>query len=435
MDAPTDQITRETVFSDINYAESAETGIYSKLSEDGFASGTQVSVTFLAGLSGDDFNIHSNLPEYSQFYDNTLLPGNTTVSGLWNSCYKSIYSCNSVIQGLENASFLDLSGKSRLLAEAKFLRAFSHFYLTTLYGDVPIVTTTSVDVTKSLPRDRQEDVFLQIERDLIEARDILPESFDAYGGERIRATKYSASALLARLYLYKKDWPRAEAESTRIIDNKGQFSLLQNLNDVFLKNSKEAIWQLVPRLLDTREANVFIIRTTPNNASLSKELFDSFDTNDLRRSSWIGIYSSASDQFYFPNKYKTIGSSVLTEYSMVLRLSEQFLIRAEARLNQNKLLGNEGAASDINRIRNRAGLVDTPATTREDLFLEIVNQRRFELFSEWGHRWLDLKRLDLATIVLKPIKPYWTESSVIYPIPQYDIVNNSNLIQNYGYPN
>jgi hypothetical protein len=118
---------------------------------------------------------------------------------------------------------------------------------------------------------------------------------------------------------------------------------------------------------------------------------------------------------------------------MVLRLAEQYLVRAEARLKQNKLTGNNSAASDLNAIRHRAGLLNSTAITSEALMAEVLEQRKLELFSEWGHRWLDLKRTGNATNVLGPVKASWQPTDTLYPIPKYELINNHNLTQNEGY--
>jgi hypothetical protein len=431
-----DQIIRSTVFTDDSYATSALTGIYSELSANGASNGGSASISMLSGFSADEFDIHTTAGDYAQFYANALTPDNTNISGIWNLCYKIIYMANDIIEGLGNSTGMSETVKNQLTGEAKFLRAFAHLYLTSLFGDVPVVTTTDVDVTRNLSRSAQSDVYLQIESDLVAAKELLPESYSQFFGERVRANKYAAIALLARLYLYKKDWPRAEQESTRIIEKENQYELLNELNAVFLKNSKEAIWQLIPR--EKLSPDGFILTSVPGFASLSETLVNTFEASDQRKAKWAGTFvSPALDTFYYPFKYKVKIATVeskYVEYSMVLRLAEQYLIRAEARARQNKLTGINSAEADINKIRNRAGLLNTTASTEEGMLDEILLQRRLELFSEWGHRWIDLTRTGKATAILDPIKPQWKETSVLYPLPRYELINNHELTQNEGYP-
>lgn len=116
---------------------------------------------------------------------------------------------------------------------------------------------------------------------------------------------------------------------------------------------------------------------------------------------------------------------------MVLRLAEQYLIRSEARAMQSNF---EGALQDINQTRSRAGLTDVDLDNTAELLTAIEKERRIELFSEWGHRWLDLKRLNRADAVLSIFKASnWNSTDIFYPIPKSDLINNKSLIQNPGY--
>jgi hypothetical protein len=131
----------------------------------------------------------------------------------------------------------------------------------------------------------------------------------------------------------------------------------------------------------------------------------------------------------------------MTEYFMVLRLGEQYLIRAEARAKQGNI---GGAQSDLNVIRNRAGLPNTTASDEASLITAILKERRVELFCEWGHRWFDLKRLgkiDEVMNIVTPIKSngtvQWQSYKALYPLPLGDLfinnIQNPYLTQNPGY--
>jgi hypothetical protein len=166
---------------------------------------------------------------------------------------------------------------------------------------------------------------------------------------------------------------------------------------------------------------------------LSNDFVAAINLEDKRLAHWVGY--NASREFYFPQKYKDGSSSGnITEYSMVLRLAEQYLIRAEARAMQGNL---PGAISDLDKLRNRANLElianTLPGIPQEDLLEEIMEERKRELFSEWGHRWLDLKRLQKTAEVLKPIKPQWQDTDIFYPIPEEERAKNPNIEQNEGY--
>ena len=113
------------------------------------------------------------------------------------------------------------------------------------------------------------------------------------------------------------------------------------------------------------------------------------------------------------------------------------MIRAEARAQ----IGNiSGAQSDLNTVRNRAGLADTPAGDQASLLAAILDERRHELFSEWGHRWFDLKRtgkIDEVMSLVTPIKSggvtTWHSYQQLYPLPLSELQRAPNLVQNSGY--
>jgi hypothetical protein len=146
----------------------------------------------------------------------------------------------------------------------------------------------------------------------------------------------------------------------------------------------------------------------------------------------VGVDVYAGTTYYFPYKYKIrTGYTPLNEYYTVLRLAEQYLIRAEARVYINDFAG---AKADINTIRTRAGLSNTSASDKASLLLAIEQERRIELFVEWGHRWLDLKRTGRASAILAPLKGAdWQSTDILWPIPQSQINTNPSLIQNPGY--
>jgi len=117
---------------------------------------------------------------------------------------------------------------------------------------------------------------------------------------------------------------------------------------------------------------------------------------------------------------------------MTLRLGEQYLIRAEARAQQNNISGSQ---TDLNVIRRRAGLTNTTASDQPSLLAAILDERRHERFCEWGHRWLDLKRTNKVTSTFSsiPYKSAYQPYQQLYPIPIYELATNPNLTQNPGY--
>ena len=113
---------------------------------------------------------------------------------------------------------------------------------------------------------------------------------------------------------------------------------------------------------------------------------------------------------------------------------EQYLIRAEARAKQQNI---SGAISDLDIIRKRSGLEliadRNPTISEEEVLTIIMEERRKELFTEWGHRWLDLKRTNRAEEALGDNNSFWQNTDVFYPIPSEERMKNPNLSQNDGY--
>ena len=112
-------------------------------------------------------------------------------------------------------------------------------------------------------------------------------------------------------------------------------------------------------------------------------------------------------------------------------MAEQYLIRSEARIQQGNLAGG---IQDLNTIRNRAGLSNFNLTDKNSLLTAVLHERQVELFTEWGHRWFDLKRTNNATNVLNAVKGAgWQPFDTLYPVPQVEIQNNGRIVQNAGY--
>lgn len=435
---PKTMLTTATIFSSDVLAEAVMTGIYAHLATGGFAGGDYFSgISFVSGVSSDEFTNYDNYKE--QFYRCNINPAaNPSLNEVWKTPYTAIYNTNALLEGLDASTAITGPVKERLTGEAKFIRAFAYFYLVNLFGDVPLHLTTDYRANAQASKTERAKIYHQIISDLEDAKQLLPEAYPT--GQRIKPNKAVAVALLARVYLYTRDWEKAEAAATGVIDNSA-YSLLPDLQNVFLKNSGEAIWQLMPTQqgYNTWEGYFFAIVSNPAAAgqiTLSEALLQAFEPGDARKTNWTNSYTEGSNTWYYPYKYKVSEyNAPLTEYSMVLRLAEQYLIRAEARAQQNKLAD---AISDIDSVRHRAQLPlihDTdPGIGKEALLEAILHEKMTELFSEWGHRWLDLKRTQKADEVLKDLKaPNWQLDDTLYPIPQDEILNNPRITQNKGY--
>jgi len=454
VDGPSTSLNSANIYENSNTAASVLTSVYTNLSAENLQSGSLPSMSYLGGLSSDELVMYnpSSAANLNGYYINDL---GVNVAGyeFWNSTYPNIYIANAAIEGLSSSKTLEQSVKQQLIGEAKFIRAFCFFYLVNLYGDVPLTLTTDFKTNASMARTPKDQVWQQIITDLKDAQSLLSADYkdatlSALSLERVRPTKAAATALLARAYLYTNDWQNAEVQATSLLANPS-YSLV-DLNDAFKRNNKEAIWQLQPVIKgNTLEGQAFIIVSLMDaSVYLSQGLLNSFDPGDMRKTKWIADFNANGTVYPYANKYKIPYNPEATveEYATVFRLAEQYLIRAEARVHLGKI--PEGI-SDLNILRDRASdktgnlpsrlKALSPNLSGNAALSAVEKERRTELFAEWGHRWLDLKRtgriddvMSVATVEKDPIAS-WKNTSQLFPIPINDLKNNPRLVQNPGY--
>lgn len=184
---------------------------------------------------------------------------------------------------------------------------------------------------------------------------------------------------------------------------------------------------------NTQEGDLYIFKAGPPPiVGLREEFINAFEPGDKRKTQWTVMVSNGNQRWYYVYKYKQDQPTASSlEYSVVLRLAEQYLIRAEARAFQGDLTG---AKEDLNVIRNAAGLSNAAALSFQDIMVDILQQRRFELFTEFGQRFFDLKRFGKLDETLSPLKPGWDANDQLWPIPVLELNSNPNLNpQNQGY--
>ncbi|MAM28222.1 MAG: RagB/SusD family nutrient uptake outer membrane protein [Flavobacteriaceae bacterium] len=431
LDSPKHLIKGETLFTDSHAVQAAMVGIYANLRENTILTGGHQGLSALLGTYADELDYYSpfGLPE-EQFYKNTLSPSDPVIAEIWNNAYNQIYAANAIIEGVKDSPYFTQEEQTAFTGEALFIRAIIHFYLVNLYGDIPYITTTDYRINKTVSRQPETTVYEVISTDLLQAVDDLPEIDSS--GAHLRPTKYTAMALLARVYAYTQQWQLATQYATQVINNNSWEPAIEN---VFLKNSSSTLWQFSSGASrsNTLEAQTFIVLAAPpNTMALNNSLAASFEEADLRKEHWLGTVTDGTTTWYFPYKYKQrTGSGTAVEYSIVMRMAEQYLIRAEA----NTHLGNfEQARADIDKIRERAGLASTSAISQSQLKAAILQERRVELFTEHGHRFFDLKRNQQLDPVLTPVKPGWEPHDKLLPLPEKELLVNPNLQpQNPGY--
>lgn len=433
VDLPESQLTGNTVFENSATAEAALADIYSKLRDSGMLSGSGTGTGAVFGLYTDELAYYGlDGDALDNVYNNALLASNPMAAEYWNTAYNQVYSANAVIEGVENSVLLSQSDKDRFTGEAKFIRALVHFYLGAVFGEVPYIRTTSYQQNRVAQRTTAQEAYQLLVEDLTAATVLLPALYS--NTERTIPNKATAYALLSRVYLYNSHWAEASDAASAVL-NDPAYTWEEDLDNVFLKDATTTIWQFKPKIdgTNTDEAGVYIFVTgPPPSVSMSADFVMSFELGDLRQQHWIQAVSDGSTTWYHPYKYRentTTGTSV--EYSIVFRLAEQYLIRAEARTNQGDLIG---AKEDVNRIRNTAGLENTPAQTAAEILSAIHKERRSELFTEYGHRFFDLKRSGTINEVLSASKPGWDAHDALWPLPETELLANPNLApQNPGY--
>lgn len=441
---PSTSLVGSNVYADPKTATAVLTGIYDNMhANSGFADGTQAITTYM-GTAADEMKNYYVGTAAKQFYQNALSESPGTY--FWAQFFKYIYVANNAIEGLNKSTALSQDVKQQLLGEALFSRAFMNFYAVNLYGDIPLVTTTDYQANNVVARTPQADVYKAIITDLLSAQSMLTDDYKDANNQltdtKIRPNKAAATALLARTYLYTGDWKNAELQSTSLIENSNY--TLEPLANAFLIGSSEAIWQLAAAntsFTNTIDAYYFVMKTTPgtnHHITLSTQLLNAFEAGDNRRTQWVGTFTKGGVTYYYPYKYRNNQTgSAPTEYLVVLRLAEQYLIRAEARAQ----LGEANATDDLNTIRNRAGLNNYAGPTdKNSLLAAILHERQIELMAEWGHRWFDLKRTGNLDAVMGGANGVcaakggtWSSDWALLPLPVSEITINPNLKQNHGY--
>ncbi|MCO6148960.1 RagB/SusD family nutrient uptake outer membrane protein [Flavobacterium sp. NRK1] len=434
VERPSGQLTRDAVFEDAATAEAALLHIYVRMRDWGMLTGTSQSVTTKLGAYADEFAFYGPaVSSTANFYNNALLPADPVLASWWKEAYNQIYAANAILEGLSASGSIAKEAKDRIAGEALFIRGYLHFQLSLTFGNIPYVTTTDYQANSAIGRSDAAQVISRALEDLQAAVIRVPAEYTDPG--RTRPNRFAIQAIMARMYLYQKDWAEASDMASQVINATALYTWVEAIDQVFKKDSPATIWQYYPPLpgRNTNEAASFILLTgPPADVALSASLLNAFEPGDLRKEYWVGSVSDGGQTWYYPYKYKErTSTSSSVEYSVQLRLAELYLIRAEARARQGELVG---AKEDLDRIRNRAGLPPSDAVSKDALLEAIYRERRIELFAEAGHRFYDLKRSGRLDEVLGAAKPGWNPEDANLPLPETELLLNPNLApQNPGY--
>lgn len=422
----------DQVFSSEQGVTAAVNGVYTYL-RSGSHSFLNGGVSLYSGLAvGEIYNTAASTT-YDPFYKNLIPTTNTTVNSMfWSLPYNTIYRCNLIMEGTEKSQALSKKFKDQVIGEMLFVRALVYHYLINLYGDVPLVLTTDYVVNSVMPRTSAITIYEQLKVDLNKAQLLLTPSYPSVG--KTRPNVYAVMALLARVYLYNKDDQKA-FETADLVIKSNTYSLTTDLTKTFLINSTETIWEIAApgEARNSAEALLFIPTSTTAKPTLAipDSYVNVFENVDKRKSSWLGRNVNAGITYYYPAKLKSRLTTPITEYEVVFRLSEMYLIKAESAAQIDDI---NAAVTALNVVRRRAGLTDVAQTiSKPALLTAILQERQREFLGEWGHRWFDLKRLGIIGQVLAIDKPDFKAFAQWFPIPQAQISFNQNLTQNEGY--
>jgi len=425
---PADAITSEDAINNANGVEKAIIGSYSALQYSSYYGRNYVVI---GDIATTNLVWTGTSPDYNQINNNTILADNLIVRDMWYTLYDAINRVNNVIAKLPEIGDMSAAGKDNAYGECYFLRGLHHFNLVRLWGAVPIKlepTSGNLDDLQ-VPRDDAEAVYARVVIDLSNAFSLLPVS-NATG----RATKAAAAALLAKVYLtrYNTFKNPADLDSSLSYTNSiladPAFVLENDYNLLFTPDAnKESIFEIT---FNPQDNNTFAVYYFTKflagryEFAPSDTLINSYEPGDLRKD--ISIHY---DSLGFPYGYKYRDMTTGTDRVYVFRLAEMYLLRAEATIYKTGAVAEIQA--DINAIRHRAGLGDTPAADYSSLLLAVENERQHEFAFE-GQRWFDLVRTDRAIQVLPNVT---SKNQYLFPIPQAELQANTNpgMYQNPGY--
>ncbi|MFZ4542911.1 MAG: RagB/SusD family nutrient uptake outer membrane protein [Saprospiraceae bacterium] len=465
---PLGQLTSDTFFSTSAQAVESVNAIYQQL---------RVWETHAFGFLGctdimsDDADKGSTPNDgiYQSDLDNFIhTPDNPSVVAVWTGYFQGISRCNIAIDKIP-AIAMDANLKSRLIAEAKFLRAYYYFNLVRWFGELPLITkplSTTEFVQKRVPA---KDIYQQIVKDLTEAAAVLPEKSKYAASDMGRITKGAANGYLAKVYLTMGDFSNAELLATTVINSK-EYSLFPSYYDQFLienENCSESIFEIQATLINAETLGsaqwnqIQGVRGTPNLGwgfnRPSDNLIAAFEPGDPRREATIlyvgevlpdGSAIVEDNPETFGERYNQkawtpqhIGFQENSPGNIrIFRYADLLLIAAEA-MNENGKSAE--AISIVNQIRKRARgslpanlvLKELVSQGKDADRQAIWKERRVELALE-QHRWFDLIRQKRAAEVMQLVgKTNFVKGKhELLPIPQTEIdISNNTLTQNFGY--
>lgn len=414
---PNNAIPAETAITDAGTARAAITGVYDALQ--GYYAANYPT---LGTITADNVVFNGTLSQYLQLDQNAIPTDNVTTVAAYQGIYKTINSANSVITYVPgiNDPLLTQAEKEKIVGEAYFARALGYFDLARGWGGVQLQLkpTANINDGKGVKRSTLDQTYDQVLADLTEAEKLLPEDATT----RNRAQKSTARALRARLHLYRKQWADAELFASQVISNTAKYELVPYksfFTAPFL--SRESVFELT---FSANDRNTYWNLWYPSSAGGQYTLKPSNALVAKLNNPAIGgtrnsLIAGTGNNIYGV-LYNTSATS--TDPAYLIRLAELYLVRAEARAQQNKLTGPDGAIADLNAVRARANVGPATAVSKDDVLLAIEEENSVEFAFE-AHRWFDLVRTERAGVVLGLTnKNYW-----LFPLPYSDVLSDPDL--------
>uniref|UniRef100_F4C136 RagB/SusD domain-containing protein n=1 Tax=Sphingobacterium sp. (strain 21) TaxID=743722 RepID=F4C136_SPHS2 len=424
IDTPKNQLSADGAYADSAAVTALLANTYALLEKT-----VEPNLTRNLGLYADDLSFTQTTTQQTEFWNSTVSPDNSSNLNIWKNLYAVIYQCNDLLTQIEPSPISD-SKKRSIKGQCFFLRALCYYFLVNLYQNVPLILHTNVNENRTINQSEPSEIYQAIISDLLEAKDHLKGE-----DQNIYATIWAVSALLAKTAFNLKDWKTVIDETTFVI-NSGRYTL-ESVSSVFHVDSKETVLQFWTQegFITSATSLIPASATVVPSTLITDELYDVFDDNDLRKLQWIGTNvvttNDEATSYHFPYKYKNRSMMDSHRECLVsIRLAEVYLLRAEAFLYLGEIAE---AMADLNRIRERAGLQVLNTTDPEEVFSLLEKECRKELFAEWGIRFISLKRTGRLDEVLGKAKPTWTPDAKNLPVPQNELMYNSNLKQNPGY--
>lgn len=420
---PIDSVSDGQTIVDKTSAETAVRGLYRSLAADGYYGLTFPAIGY---LSGDNVQWTGSQSIVQQFITHNVRADNAYIGNSWSAIYVTINRANHILAKVPevNDPLFPQNLRNQLIGEAHFIRALAYFDLVRTWGGVQIVLepTESAGDKNGIKRSTPEQTYAQVLSDLNAAEPLLPETTN-----RFRVTKKTVWALKARYHLYREEWAEAETYAGKLIDDAVNYQLVKPYSAWFANNAVATAESVFELSYSATYTNGHRTQWQPpaNGGTRQWAPADQLITqlNDAAiGGSRNAIIAKTSAGLWYGNLYYR---SPATDPAYIIRMAEVYLVRAEARAQQDKLAE---AAADLDAVRNRAELPNSTVSGKDELLLAIEAERKLEFPFE-PHRWFDLVRTGRATAVLGVTDV----NKLLLPIPAADVLIDPALDQNTGY--